>query len=717
MMINTKLLPLLMLVLPLVALAQKQDGVAEIRDLNVSGRADGLNVEVTLDRAVTPKVSTASNPDRLILDLQGSSGPTKQKRFSVNQDGVKDVRLALNTAQPPVTRLVVDLDAPHAYAVAVRGNTIVLTIFRDAAQVSRPPTAAASTSLLTRLLHNPGKDLKHKPIPEAISTSSTKLPASLRTEFKVKYVAQGAAYLNGGRSSGLVAGMNLLIREAQGSTTSRDSAQPVVAAELRIISVAQNSAVAEIHAAKRDVKPGDTAYLSQTDAERLVAERSLSTADPSRISALVKGSQPEESSDSGSPVPVSPPGRVHVRVGLDYSGIHSSGSTAGRSSERGLAVQADLTRIAGTHWNLQGYWRGRVTRNTQPDEPTLNDYLNKTYLMQLYYDNPDSPWVAGVGRLYLPWAASLDTIDGGYVGHRLGHRALLGGFAGSTPDPTSWHYSPERRIAGSFVNFQGGNYDSFHFSSTSGLAFNSIKWRLDRPYLFFENGISYSSYLSVYHSIILDSPTGLSTNGITPGAGISRSYLSLHLQPHRRVWFDVYHNYFRDVPTAATQLIATGLVDKLLYQGINAGVHVEPIRHVIVYTTLGHSDKSGDSRRTLNQMYGVTWTEIWRTGVRLDAHYSKFDSPFATGNYKVLTFSRQITDRMLWQTQVGRQNLASPFTANSRAMFWDTSFDTNLGRHSFIQTGYTIQHGNQLNYNQWYIGLGYRLDVKQPLSN
>ena len=95
-----------------------------------------------------------------------------------------------------------------------------------------------------------------------------------------------------------------------------------------------------------------------------------------------------------------------------------------------------MTRIAGTYWNLQGYWRGRLTTNSQPDEDTLQDYLDRTYTIQLYYDNPNSKWVAGFGRLYLPWAVSLDTIDGGYVGRKLAKGIIAGVFFGSTPDPS-----------------------------------------------------------------------------------------------------------------------------------------------------------------------------------------------------------------------------------------------------------------------------------------
>src|SRR5437899_11906572 len=115
-----------------------------------------------------------------------------------------------------------------------------------------------------------------------------------------------------------------------------------------------------------------------------------------------------------------------------------------------------MTNILGTHWNLQGYWRGRVNRHSQFQEPTIADTLNKTYTMQLYYDNPDSKWVAGFGRLFLPWANSLDVIDGGYFGRKVARGVIVGAFAGSTPDLTSFRYSPNQRMAVSFVKLEEG---------------------------------------------------------------------------------------------------------------------------------------------------------------------------------------------------------------------------------------------------------------------
>ena len=373
-----------------------------------------------------------------------------------------------------------------------------------------------------------------------------------------------------------------------------------------------------------------------------------------------------------------------------------------------------MTNLFGTHWNLQGYWRGRINRHSQFQQETIEDTLNKTYTMQLYYDNPDSPWVAGFGRLYLPWAVSLDTIDGGYLGRRFHHIVTTGIFAGSTPDITSWNYAPDHRIAGSFLNFTAGSYDSFRISSTSGLALSTLRWKLDRPYLFFENEASFKNAISVYHSLIADDPRGVTTNGVRPGAGISRSYLTIHLQPSQRLYFDIYHNYFRDVPTAATTIVGTGLVDKLLFQGLNVGVHVEPIRHVMLYTTLGGSEKTGDEHESMNQIYGITWSEILHTGTRVDFHYSKFDSNFGRGEYRLLSLSRQLTNRTFWNFQLGSQGLISPFTANGQSRFAALSMDLNFGKRSYLQSGYTFVNGVALNYRQWYSSLGFRFDHGTP---
>jgi hypothetical protein len=715
-------LSLLLLVASLCAAQGSIRTAAEMRNIQVVRSGDKIRIEIALSAPVVPDVTVLTNPSRLVLDFPNTSLNARRRRVVVKRNGVTQVRVALNSADPPATRAVVDLHAPHPYVEETEGNKFILVVLPTTAAVKviqhgRGAAAAANGLFLGKLwprtqdkaTGDKSSTLRVTHLAPGAQPASDK---NLCVSFQVKYVAEGAAYLSGGRASGLAQGMKLVVRDPAAPSGDTSTPPGPVIAELKIVSVANASAVAEVRNPKREVKPGDWADLSPDDSTKLGQQPSLiAAANPVPAANAIKETptelHPEAPQDES---------RIRMRIGFDYSGISSNGLTPGRSSSLGMALQTDMTRIAGTYWNLQGNWRGRLTTNSQPNEDTLQNYLDRTYIIQLYYDNPNSKWVAGFGRLYVPWAVSLDTIDGGYVGRKLAKGIIAGVFLGSTPDPTSWHYRPDQQITGSFVNFEGGSYDHFHYTSTIGIALSMLKWQLDRPYLFLENGISYTKYISVYHSLIADSPQGITTDGVKPGTGISRSYLTLRIQPHQCISFDISHNYFRDVPTAATALIGTGLVDKLLYQGVNAGVRVELLKNFAVYTTFGQSDKTGDEKHTLNQMYGLTWSEIWRTGLRADLHYSKFDSSFARGNYQVLSLSRHIGNRMNWDAQVGRQALDSSFTVNNRSVFVDTSFDTNLGSHSYLQSGYTIERGAQLNYNQWYLSLGYRLNVKGPMK-
>ena len=711
---NRTLLPHLLFITIGVATHAASNPAATIRDVHVAADGDKVSVEVELSATVTPTLTFAKNPDRLIADFPNVSPKQSLQHIPVGKNGVERVRVGLNHSSPPVTRVVVDLDSARPVAVEASDRKVRLNILRPSTGRAIEETGSSKRPETTSIAAlAPNISLEPNPAPGSEPVAAQPHTPLARVGFKIKGIASDSVYIDGGSNAGLQVGMTLIVHELAPRSNKNASSDSAFVAELRILAVAVSSAVAEVHEAKRPVRRGDIATLTPQDAETSRTARTTNAL--AAVHLPVKTIMPTEPDTRTDPtLDGSSKSRIQGRIGLDYSNITSTGSTPGSSTQRGISVQSDMTNLFGTHWNLQGYWRGRINSHSQFQQETIEDTLNKTYTMQLYYDNPDSPWVAGFGRLYLPWAVSLDTIDGGYFGRKLNGHVTAGIFGGSTPDLTSWDYAPDHRIAGTFVNFSGGSFDSFHISSTSGLALSTLAWKLDRPYVFFENEASYKNKISVYHSLIVDDPLGATTNGIRPGPGISRSYLTVHFQPSKRLYFDIYHNYFRDVPTAPTAIVDTGLVDKLLFQGVNFGVHVEPIRHVMLYTTLGGSEKTGDEEETLNQMYGITWSEILHTGMRADFHYSKFDSNFGRGEYRLVSLSRQLTNHAFWNLQFGSQDLISSFTANGQSRFAALSMDVNLGKRSYLQSGYTFVDGAAMNYRQWYTSLGFRFDHGKP---
>jgi hypothetical protein len=553
----------------------------------------------------------------------------------------------------------------------------------------------------------------------SVNTNSTLIVAgadpNLHTVFRVKYVAEGVAYLDGGSAAGLKEGMKLEVRDdalpaRQGE--SANAADPRVVAELEIGAIAETSSVADIHTPKRPVKVGDLAYLSSSDAEALVQQKALSATRmyPAVISFTEGDTLDEEVREEVPRPPLPSVNRARGRIGFDYIDTVSHGANSVTSSDVGMVFRGDITRIGGTYWNLSGYWRGRLTKSSATGTQTLQDLINRTYHLNMTYDNPNSSLVAGFGRLYLPWAPSLDTIDGGYFGKRLSKGTILGLFGGSTPDPSSWDYSPNRAIGGTFVNFEGGEYNHLHYSSTFGAGISMVNWAIDRPFVFFEDSISYKRYVGIYESAQLDSPKGNSATP-APGPGLGRNFFTFRVNPHPRVELDLNYNYFRDVPTFDTTLVGTGLLDKFLFQGFSAGGRVEVMKQVFISTNLGRSIRTGDSKASLNEMFGLTFGRLPWLRLRADAHYARFNSSFGTGSYQSVSISRQMSDNMRLEVLAGHQNFNSTLTTNNRSRFVTSTVERGLGSHYYVQGNFTFNRGD-LSYDQWMLSLGYRFDTK-----
>lgn len=549
-----------------------------------------------------------------------------------------------------------------------------------------------------------------------------------RSVFRVKYIAEGAVYLDGGRAAGLKEGEKLVVERPAESPVSETTGPPSpdgVIGELAVISVAASSAVCEIRSSKTGIQVGDTARIPpevvEENKEEQRTERLLGGREYPQLITFDIGDPVVEEARAAVPRPPSPEiNRMRGRIGFEYDTILTHTNPSSTSSEVGVVARINMTRIAGSYWDFTGYWRGRFTTLSGPAMPaTVSDLINRTYTLSAQYNNPESRWVAGGGRLYLPWATSLDTIDGGYFGRKAGEHATLGIFGGSTPDPTSYDYNPNGKLAGAFVNFQGGSFQEWRYSTTFGLAVSAIGWHANRHFGFAETSISFKHNLSLYDAMEIDLPhTALITPGGTtgtPGAttttstgGLNRSYVTLRYQPHPRLELDLNDTYYRDFPTFDPQLIATGLLDRYLFQGLSGGGRVNLPKKVSVYTEIGKSSASGDSKGAWNKMYGITFGELWRTGLRADFRYSQFDSSFGSGDYKSVSLSRQLGERLHWELQGGFQNFSSTMTQTTQTHYISTYMDWTPGRVVFVQGGYMWQRGGTMNYDQFQFMVGKR---------
>lgn len=236
-----------------------------------------------------------------------------------------------------------------------------------------------------------------------------------------------------------------------------------------------------------------------------------------------------------------------------------------------------------------------------------------------------------------------------------------------------------------------------------------LDWSVDRPFVFTQTDVVHTRVFSLYHSMQIDRP---SANPGMPvvSAGVGQSFLSMRVQPHPRVEFDLTHTYFRDVPTYDSALVGTGLLDKYLFQGVNGGSRIQFPLRVTGYFSVGRSSTSSDTKGSWNTMLGASMADIWKTGITADARYARFDSAFAAGSYRVLSLSRDVSDRWRINLQGGRQAFGSSFSKDNGGYFANLLAESDFGSRYFFDCGFTTQRGGGEQYNQWTATIGIRFD-------
>lgn len=531
---------------------------------------------------------------------------------------------------------------------------------------------------------------------------------AVRTTYHVTQVASGMVYVDGGAGDGLAEGMRFTVSHlAPGDALMNRRDVGLVS----VVAVASHSAACEVKEAKTAIQVGDTAELNPEDAQLLqMAHSSNTRRDYAQVVSFTEGDPLEEELRDYVPKPPLPEvNRIRGRIGFEQGAIFDHTGGGSRTFQEGIVIRADMTRIAGTYWNFTGYWRGRLTTQNAPaSTQTLNDLLNRTYQIGLYYNNPQGHWVAGFGRFLLPWASGLDTMDGGYVGRRVAKNVTVGVFGGSTPDPTAWNYDPNRQIFGTFASFESGSFETVRFTSTVGVAISRLHWHPEREFLFFENTLQVNNRLSIYHDLQVDKLAPALVSDGNTGARLARSFLTVRLQATNWLTLDMNHNYFRGVPTFDPRLIGTGLLDKLLFQGLSGGVQLHLPYGAILYTNVGANKREQDTKTALNYMLGLTLTRTPRLPFRTDLRYTRFNSSFGSGDYESVSLSRQMGERIRLEVLGGQQNLRSTFTSVSRARFITANADYLIGRHYILGASWTVYRGGTQNYDQMFINLGYR---------
>jgi hypothetical protein len=87
-----------------------------------------FQIQIQTSQPASSQVQMVPNPERLVIDIPNSVPGPGLRRLAVNQGDVRGVRVSLYSAMPPITRVVVDLNAPEWYHVAPNNFGLVVSL-------------------------------------------------------------------------------------------------------------------------------------------------------------------------------------------------------------------------------------------------------------------------------------------------------------------------------------------------------------------------------------------------------------------------------------------------------------------------------------------------------------------------------------------------------------------------------------------------------------
>jgi AMIN domain len=122
-------------VLPAMLLAAAKP-LATLESVKVTSTANGITVVVEASQPVTVRSQVITDPDRLIMDFPNSQPAGDLRTKLLNQGDVKGYRVARYSANPPTTRVVIDLNTPQHYQIFPDGKTVIVNLMSDQQQAA-----------------------------------------------------------------------------------------------------------------------------------------------------------------------------------------------------------------------------------------------------------------------------------------------------------------------------------------------------------------------------------------------------------------------------------------------------------------------------------------------------------------------------------------------------------------------------------------------------
>ena len=152
--------------------------IAVVKSFRIVQEKDGPAVEILSTKPLVPSIQAIDNPTRLVIDLPNARLEVP-KRIRVQADQISTLRGDQFQANPPVARIVLDLEAHRAYRWDAAGNRLVVHLGKNPSAPNQSPFQAPSAVSLSPSAQPPAVATVRTSSPLTVAQSSLASGAAL----------------------------------------------------------------------------------------------------------------------------------------------------------------------------------------------------------------------------------------------------------------------------------------------------------------------------------------------------------------------------------------------------------------------------------------------------------------------------------------------------------------------------------------------------------
>jgi len=505
---------------------------------------------------------------------------------------------------------------------------------------------------------------------------------------KVQYITPDQIYLDAGRNMGIEKGnKGKIYRNGE------------LLADIEIIFIADKTSSCKILKKYDNLQIGDLAVIEINEQELDTVENVTSESiayEAEQPSVTFKPEKKKSKTISG-------------RVGLQFYAQDNLDEYNYDYYQPSLSLNLAFNDILGEYYDLRLKMRSR--RNMKKiDGISENEWDNRIYNFALNYNNPESRFNFGLGRIISNNISGMGYIDGGVFSYKIEDRINLGFFAGTQPDLQNSRIQYDETKGGIYANYRYRDFNSSFLSATIAIAGQYVNGQIDREFIYQQINYSLSSKLYLYQSSEISVNRGWRKEAAGSDLQLSNLLLSARYNFTRNIGLSLGYDNRQNVYTYYTKTTPDTLFDDDLRQGYRAGVSFKLPMDIRLAFNGNYRTQENSDETSLYYSAGVSFNDFLQTNSFLNYRIAVYDNQYTSGMQNSIGISRYFVRRLNLGVTIG-QNLYTYSLYNQDLT--DNWLRFN-GSYYFNRTFYAsgsleIFRGDNTNSNRIYIDFGVRL--------